>query len=241
MSTRAAVEPPSTSTLTSPVRPRFTVTLSPATRAEVPPGVRIWPALFTVPPTSVTKPPSRLIRAPRFSTLPGIAGWPNWYLPARKSASLMCIAAEIRPPTSTRALAPNNTPLGLSSTTTPLALSWPRICDGSADSTRLSDTALADGCRKLTLAFWPTLKVCQLVIIRAVFCWMFMTLPAWLIAPEPAVIWPPVGSAPGAGPAASTTDSGLKVTARMKARRRTFGSLMLFIVFSVTGLATLRS
>jgi hypothetical protein len=72
----------------------------------------------------------------------------------------------------------------------------------------LRATAELFGCTKLTVAFWPMLKLCQLVIIRAVFCWMFITLPAWLMLPEPAVICAPPGNAPAAGGAASTTDPG---------------------------------
>ena len=43
------------------------------------------------------------------------------------------------------------------------------------------------------------------------------------------------GLARAAGAAASTTDSGWKATARMKAMRRTLGGLMAFIVVSVAG------
>ncbi len=50
-----------------------------------------------------------------------------------------------RPPTFTAEPAPNNTPEGLIRNTWPLALSLPKICEASLDSTRFNATDDAPG------------------------------------------------------------------------------------------------
>ena len=59
------------------------------------------------------------------------------------------------------------------------------MAEGSVPSTRLSATALLEGCWKVTLAWLPMLKLFQFRMARALSCWTTMALPDWLIAAWP--------------------------------------------------------
>ena len=111
----------------------------------------------------------------------------------------MSNAEATRPPALTVAPAPNTTPLGLTSTTWPLADSLPSICEASPAVTRFSAMAEASGCRKVTAACLPMSKPCQSRIALGLVWVMVMALPASAMDAWPAVTRPPVGRALGAG------------------------------------------
>jgi hypothetical protein len=56
-------------------------------------------------------------------------------------------------------------------------------------------SALALGWLKLTVAWLPMLKLCQLNDIVAEFCRTVVVAPLWLTLPLPAVTWAPAGAA----------------------------------------------
>ncbi len=101
------------------------------------------------------------------------------------------------PPTSTRAPRPKMTPFGLIRNTCPLADNCPKICEGSAPSTRLSATACAEGCAKVTFALEPILNVFQLATMRSLPWVTRMLLADCAMLPAPATMLPLVGSALG--------------------------------------------
>src|SRR5215510_13553025 len=101
-------------------------------------------------------------------------------------------------PTSTCAVLPKRTPLGLTRNTWPLAVIRPRISEPPDELvTRFSTTEEELGCAKLTLALDPMLKLDQLMIAFGVAWFTSMRAPDWLIAAAPAATCPPVGSAVG--------------------------------------------
>ena len=87
-------------------------------------------------------------------------------------------------------------PFGLTSITVPLALSRPKIAEGSLPSTRLRITLLAEGCTKFTVSLAAMLKPDQLTMAREL-CWKIFSVPGapLVMLAEPATTWPPVGLA----------------------------------------------
>ena len=125
-----------------------------------------------------------------------------------KSASVIERVDATRPPTSTCAVGANRIPLGLSRKTRPLAVSAPRMTEGSAPTTRLRRMAWADGCTMLTAWPAPTEKPSQLIAALSVVWRMVIAWPTVAIAAPPAVTWPPPGKGPPkSGPMAPTTSS----------------------------------
>jgi hypothetical protein len=116
-----------------------------------------------------------------------------------KSASLLCMVLATRPPTSTRLPAPNTTPLGLSTQSWPLALSWPWIWLASPATTRFRATELVPGWLKRTAAWLPMSKPCQLMTARSLPWLMVICLPFWPMLAWPAATWAPVGNALAGG------------------------------------------
>src|SRR4051812_40037220 len=102
------------------------------------------------------------------------------------------------PPTSTCAVLPKSTPLGLTRNTWPLAVRRPRISEPPDELvTRFSTTEEELGCAKLTLAPDPILKLDQLMIACWVPWFTPMREPDWVIVALPAATCPPLGSAAG--------------------------------------------
>ena len=178
-------------------------TLRPAASSTWPPGASIRPSLRTLaPPTSITRPPATVRNWPWLTTLAWLnrpsaaAARPS--RPAAQSASRRLRVDAIRPATSTRAFAPNSTPLGLSNQTVPLLLRLPRIWLGSWPSTRFSTRLLALGCSKRTAWPAPIENCCQfskaLAVCVTVICPPWVTRLAW-----PCTTCRPLGST---GPAA---------------------------------------
>ena len=127
-------------------------------------------------------------------------------------------------PTSTCAVRPNSTPLGLVRKTLPVLVSLPKISDGAVPVTRLSATPPV-GCWKCTLAALPMLKLSQLATMRC-GCWVtVMALPAVAMLPAvaPPTIWPPVGSVLAAGSAVADAGESERHTARASALRLNAG------------------
>ena len=104
----------------------------------------------------------------------------KWYLPLKKSVSLMPWVVAVKLPTSTLEPGAKYTPLGLVKNTWPLALIWPKIWLGLLLCTRLSSTLVLLGWVMLTLALAPTLKLCQLTMALGVLWWMAMLAAVWL-------------------------------------------------------------
>ena len=86
---------------------------------------------------------------------------------------------------------------------------------------RLTAMELRPGCRKSTVWLAPTSKLCQFSDSVWLFCWMVVTLPDWVIWPEPPTIWPPVGALPAqARPhMPSDADSRLSISGTRAAER----------------------
>ncbi len=70
--------------------------------------------------------------------------------------------------TSTCADGPNQMPLGFARTTRPFEVSEPKICDGLAPITSLSEIELALGCWMLTVSPRPIEKLCHVIAERFV-------------------------------------------------------------------------
>ena len=102
----------------------------------------------------------------------------------------------IRPPTSTRAVGPNTMPFGLTSITVPLALSRPKMADGSLPSTRFSVTLLTVGWTKLTVSPLAMLKLVQLMMALSE-PWRMSSVCGTLLTmlTVPATTWAPLGLA----------------------------------------------
>ena len=88
------------------------------------------------------------------------------------------------PAVSTRAPAPNSTPLGLMRKTRPLATRLPRICDGSWPTTRFSTVAVEPGWMKRVVSPGWMENCFQLMMARSLAV-MFSVLP-WVCMPT----WP---------------------------------------------------
>ena len=112
-STSAAVVAPSTSIFRCPFAPALSVTLAPAASATSPLRALMVPWLDTVPPISTTDPPSWALMLPWLMTDPVAPLLVKTSLPAMKSWFVMSAVEATSPPTSTRAVLLNSTPLGL--------------------------------------------------------------------------------------------------------------------------------
>ncbi|MNJ30372.1 hypothetical protein D3C77_249700 [compost metagenome] len=121
------------------------------------------------------------------SSLPPLAN-------SRACSSVMTPALASNALVDTRALGPNQMPLGLSSSTWPLEVSTPMIFDGSLPMTRFRVTEVPSGCWIWTLLSGPMLNRCQLIPVRGVLVSICMFGPLWLMAPWPEMTWPPWGS-----------------------------------------------
>src|SRR5512133_586497 len=102
--------------------------------------------------------------------LPALPALAKAYLPAMKSALEIASVEATSAPVFTWLPWPNVMPAGFTSITCPLDDKRPRICVGSCEITRFNAIEEAEGCAKFTLALAPMLKLCQLAIIRALFC-----------------------------------------------------------------------
>ena len=187
-------------------------TLRPAASSTWPSGASIRPSLRTpAVPISSTRPPLSVRNSPWFST--PASAWPAAAGPAARLKRPACQSAlpmfnvdATRPATSTRAVAPNNTPLGLSNHTWPLLLRLPKMADGSLPTTRLSTLLAAPGCSNRTLLPAPMENCCQfssaLAELVTVMRLPWVSTDAW-----PCTTCQPVGKAPApaapAGPAPS--------------------------------------
>ena len=126
----------------------------------------ISPSFFTPEATKNAAPFFATLICPWFTTNVGLA--PGFcvklYLPARKSPSSRLKVVAMRLPTSTFECGPNKMPLGLTKNTRPLAISSPRIDEGSTPVTRFSATASALGWRNFTSSLTSMLKSFQLMM-----------------------------------------------------------------------------
>ena len=121
------------------------------------------PSLPTEDAISATRPPKLVRISPRLTMLAWLPASPvKLKRPASQSLSFRRRVEPTKLATSTRAVAPKSTPLGFKSQTRPLLLSWPKICEGSLPSTRLSTWLLASACWKRTPWPAPMLKLLQL-------------------------------------------------------------------------------
>ena len=153
-----------------------------------------------------------------------------------KSALLMLKVEATRPPTSTCAEAPNSTPLGFRTKTCPLALRLPSIWLGFCPVTRLSAIDAALGWLKRTASLLPMLKFCQLMARFWLLWVMVVVVPAWTIAPVPALICPPVGSACARGARRTAPERNNKaITKKLRPNIDLLDPLM----FSITDIQTL--
>ena len=219
-STAASATPRSTRTLTRPSPWKSRLTVSPAARAVLPPGVAMAPVLTTRGATRATTPPEAVRIVPWLTTAPAPAPPESRVRPARKSPSDRPSDEATSPPTLTCAPLPNTTPFGFSSQTWPLADRLPSMALAAPPPvTRLSAMALALGWTKRTAAPAPTSKVFQLVTRRCVACVMVIWAPLCAIEAEPAAMAAPVGSACAmAAPPANSSDAATSAPATPEAR-----------------------
>ena len=179
---------------------RSSTKASPAASATRPRWAWITPLLATCGPSKATRPPSATVIRPSLRTLaPGLPRPLKLKRPAMKSVSDSEAVLATRPPTSTCAVRPKRMPLGLSSTTCPLALMRPKMADGSWPSTRLSVTALELGCTNCTVSCAPTLNERQSMAARWLDCVMVVCAPCCWICAWPVVTRPASGAACASG------------------------------------------
>ncbi len=195
--------------LISPSPARSTVNVSAPPMVTRPRRALMTPWLAAMLPTSPTRPPSRTVIVPAFTT-PALAfgdGTSKVILPSAMNAcGLLVFAVDATSaPTFTCAPLANSTPAPFTSTICPLAVSWPAITDGSGPITRFSVTALAPGCRKSTRAPGPIEKLRQSITPRCV-AWLTVTwlAPVVIVALPPTTV-PPAGNCAFAGAVNAST------------------------------------
>ena len=136
------------------------------------------PLLATSGPSKATRPPSAAVMRPSLRTdAPGRPAPDRFRRPAMKSSLDRLAVDATSPPTSTWAVRPKRMPFGLSSTTCPLAVIWPKMAEGSGPSTRLSVIELLLGCWKRTVSPAATLNERQSMAARALPCCTVVTAP----------------------------------------------------------------
>ena len=101
----------------------------------------------------------------------------------------------IRPFTSTLLSFPKKKPLGLMRITFPLALSLPKIFDGSALLTLFSTVALEDGWENSVCSSTSISKLFQSIIALSVVCWIYKVSPSLTMVAAPPTTSPPSGFA----------------------------------------------
>ncbi len=135
----------------------------------MPSFARITPELATPGATSATSPPSAAVILPWFTTVAELLreAWSKTKFPAIAFSTEMPVVVATSPPTLTEAPWLNRMPLGLTSTTWPLALRCPEIVEGSTPVTRLTATEDGLGWWKFVVSPAPIENECQSSTARA--------------------------------------------------------------------------
>ena len=133
-------------TCKKPSPSKSSVACSPEPSATLPRGALMSPELETVPPSRPTKPPGPVVIVPSLLTAAEAPPPVKFSLPLLKSRSEIASVEATNPaPVFTTPERVINTPLGLTTSTCPLALSSPEMVDGEAPVTRFSVAAPALG------------------------------------------------------------------------------------------------